>query len=168
MDATIDEMRPDDWPAVRAVFAEGIATGQATFETEAPDLPAWDAAHLAAPRLVARRGSEVAGWAALGPVSRRDCYAGVAEVSIYVAEHSRGRGVGGHLLRALVVAAEARGLWMLQAVVFPENEASVRLHLRGGFRVVGRRERIARREGVWRDTLLMERRSPTVGADVTP
>jgi phosphinothricin acetyltransferase len=168
MDVTIDEMRPDDWPAVRAIFAEGIVTGQATFETAAPDFPAWDAAHLAAPRLVARCGPEVVGWSALSPVSRRGCYAGVAEVSIYIAEHSRGRGVGGRLLGALVAVADARGFWMLQAVVFPENEASVRLHLRGGFRVVGRRERIARREGVWRDTLLMERRSPTVGTDVTP
>ncbi|MGD0485194.1 MAG: N-acetyltransferase family protein [Gemmatimonadales bacterium] len=168
MDVTIDEMRPDDWPAVCAIFAEGIATGQATFETAAPDFPAWDAAHLVTPRLVARGAGGVAGWAALSPVSRRSCYAGVAEVSIYVAERARGGRVGGRLLGALVAAAEAEGLWMLQAVVFPENEASVRLHLRGGFRVVGRRERIARRDGAWRDTLLMERRSPTVGTDVTP
>jgi L-amino acid N-acyltransferase YncA len=168
MDITIDAMRPDDWPAVRAIFAEGIATGQATFETEAPEFAAWDAGHLAAPRLVARCDAALVGWAALSPVSQRGCYSGVAEVSIYITKGARGRGVGTRLLEALVADAEARGLWMLQAAVFPENEASVLLHLRSGFRVVGRRERIARLDGLWRDTLLMERRSLTVGTEPRP
>jgi phosphinothricin acetyltransferase len=165
---TIDAMRPDDWLAVRAVFLEGIATGQATFETEAPGFPAWDAAHLAEPRIAARDAVGLAGWAALSPVSRRACYAGVAEVSVYVAARCRGRGVGTRLLAELVAASGYHGIWTLQAVVFPENPASVALHERAGFRLVGRRERIARLRGVWRDTLLLERRNPSVGTDTNP
>jgi len=158
-------MRPEDWPGVRAVFLEGVATGQATFETSAPEYPAWDAAHRAEPRLVAADAEGLAGWAALSPVSRRTCYAGVAEVSVYVAARCRGRGVGRRLLAALIAASERLDIWTLQAVVFPENPASVALHERAGFRLVGRRERIARLSGAWRDTLLLERRSPTVGTD---
>jgi L-amino acid N-acyltransferase YncA len=164
MPLTIATMTPGDWPAVRAIFEEGIAAGNATFETEAPDWPAWDAAHLTSVRLVAHAKDGSVGWAALSPVSRRRCYAGVAEVSVYVAERARGRGVGRALLDALVVASEGEGLWTLQAVVFPDNSASIRLHEACGFRVVGRRERIARLRGAWRDTLLLERRSPTVGS----
>lgn len=162
---TVQAMRPEDWPAVRAVFLEGVATGQATFETGAPEYAEWDATHLPEPRLVAADAAGFAGWAALSAVSRRACYAGVAEVSVYVAARCRGRGVGTRLLRDLVSAAERRGIWTLQAVVFPENPASVALHERAGFRLVGRRERIARLRGVWRDTLLLERRSSTVGSD---
>lgn len=162
---TVHAMRPEDWPAVRAVFLEGVATGQATFETGSPEYPAWDATHLAEPRLVAADAEGFAGWAALSPVSRRACYAGVAEVSVYVAARCRGRGVGARLLEELVAASERRGIWTLQAAVFPENPASVALHERAGFRLVGRRERIARLAGAWRDTLLLERRSPTVGTD---
>jgi phosphinothricin acetyltransferase len=157
---SIDTLQPADWPAVAAIFAEGIATGAATFETAVPPWEAWDAAHLPAPRLVARGAdSRVLAWAALVPASRRACYAGVAELSIYVAEDARGRGIGSALLEALVRAAEAAGFWTLQAVVFPENSASVALHERCGFRLVGRRERIAQLGGRWQDTLLFERRS---------
>lgn len=163
MDVTIEAMTAEDWPAVRAILLEGIATGLATFETEAPEYAAWDAAHLTAPRLVAREIDDILGWAALSPVSGRRCYAGVAEVSIYVGERWRGRGIGRLLLGELVAASEAEGLWTLQAVAFPENAASIALHERCGFRLVGRRERVARLHAEWRDTLLFERRSPIVG-----
>ncbi|CUS04821.2 Phosphinothricin N-acetyltransferase [Candidatus Promineifilum breve] len=152
-----------DWPAVRAIFEEGIATRQATFETAAPDWATWDAARLPVGRLVARRGRAVVGWAALSPVSSRAAYRGVAEVSVYVAAAARGQGVGRLLLSALVEASEAAGIWTLQAGIFPENEASVALHLGRGFRVIGRRERVACHYGVWRDALLLERRSRSVG-----
>lgn len=165
---TIRAMRPDEWPAVRAIFEDGIAAGNATFETEAPAYAAWDAAHLPAPRLVAEDSAGPAGWAALSPVSRRTCYAGVAEVSVYVAARCRGRRVGTRLLAELIAASERLGIWTLQAVVFPDNPASIRLHEACGFRVVGRRERVARLCGAWRDTLLLERRSPTVGTDSEP
>ena len=154
-------MRADDWPAVRAIYLEGIATGNATFETEAPPWETWDEKHLPKPRLVFRDEGRVAGWAALSRMSARACYAGVAEVSVYVRDDFRGRGIGSKLLRALVEQSEANGVWTLQASIFPENEASVQVHLRHGFRVVGRRERIAQQHGVWRDTLLMERRAKT-------
>jgi len=158
------EMRAEDWPDVRAVYAEGIATGQATFETEAPAWEAWDAAHLPFARLVARRpGGRVAGFAALCPVSARKAYAGVAEVSVYVGAEFRGRGLGRSLLGALVRESEAHGVWTLQASVFAENAASLALHEREGFRVVGRRERVAQLGGRWRDTVLLERRSRVVG-----
>ena len=163
MDVTIEELRPDDWPRVRAVYLEGIATGQATFETDAPEWAAWDRARLPAPRLVARAGAEVVGWAALSPVSTRRVYAGVAEVGIYVGAAHRGLGLGRALLAALVGASERCGIWTLQASIFPENEASLHLHRACGFREVGRRERIAQLGGVWRDTLLLERRSPVFG-----
>ena len=165
MEITIEELRPQHWPEVRAIYAEGIATGQATFETDAPEWAVWDAARLPAPRLIARVGAAVAGWAALSPVSPRRVYAGVAEVGIYVAAAHRGRGLGRALLAALVSASERCGIWTLQAGIFPENEASLRLHRACGFRDVGRRERIGRRDGVWRDTLLLERRSRVVGVD---
>ena len=163
MDYRIDVMRDEDWEQVRAIYLEGIATGHATFETEAPSWERWDAGHLRQPRLAARGGGEILGWAALSPVSKRRAYAGVAEVSVYVGGGGRGRGVGRALLEALVGESETCGIWTLQAGVFPENAASVRLHLRCGFREVGRRERIGRLHGVWRDTLLFERRSKVVG-----
>lgn len=149
----------DDWPAVRDIYQEGIDTGDATFETSAPDWEVWDAKHLASCRLVAREGGEVLGWAALSPVSARHVYRGVAEVSVYVSGRARGRGVGSMLLNRLVTASEEQSIWTLQASIFPENRASIALHLRAGFRIVGTRERIACREGRWRDTVLMERRS---------
>ena len=152
-------MRDDDWSAVRAVYLEGIASGNATFETEAPPWEAWDAKHLKTARLVFRDEDRVVGWAALSRVSQRSCYAGVCEVSVYVAAAARGRGIGSKLLGALVEQSEANGIWTLQASIFPENDASIQIHLRHGFRIVGRRERIAQLCGVWRDTLLLERRA---------
>lgn len=163
MNYRIDEMRGEDWEQVRAIYLEGVATGHATFETEAPSWERWDAGHLRQPRLVARGADGILGWAAVSPVSQRRAYAGVAEVSVYVGAGGRGRGVGRALLEALVGESEMCGIWTLQAGVFPENAASVRLHLRCGFREVGRRERIGRLSGVWRDTLLFERRSKVVG-----
>jgi L-amino acid N-acyltransferase YncA len=157
------EMTPSDWEGVRSVFAEGIATGQATFETEAPCPEEWDQSHLERPRLVAEAGGRVVGWAALSPVSGRCVYGGVAEVSVYVAAWARGRGVGKALLRRLVTDSERQGLWTLQAGIFPENQASVALHRACGFREVGRRERLGKLGGVWRDVLLLERRSRVVG-----
>jgi L-amino acid N-acyltransferase YncA len=156
----IAPMEAAHWNGVRDVYLEGIATGHATFQTEAPEWSAWDAAHHAHSRLVALDGDRVAGWAALSPVSARPVYAGVAEVSVYVAAAYRGRGVGRALLAALVESSEANGVWTLQAGIFPENTASVALHERCGFRAVGRRERLGRLHGTWRDVLLLERRSP--------
>lgn len=150
---------------MRAIYEEGIATGQATFETEAPSWEQWDSAHLPSGRLVAREGDLVVGWGALSPVSRRQCYAGVAEASVYVGGLARGRGVGRALLEHLIADSEAQGIWTLQGATFPENPASLRLQARCGFRVVGKRERIARMNGVWRDTLLTERRSGKVGVE---
>ena len=166
MKSVIEKMRPEHWPRVRAIYLEGVATGQATFETEAPGWERWDSSHLPFARLVALAdGGRVAGWAALGPVSSRKVYEGVAEVSVYVGEGFRGRGLGRALLEALVRESEAAGVWTLQASVFPENAASVALHLVCGFREVGRRERIGRHHGVWRDTVLLERRSRVVGVE---
>jgi L-amino acid N-acyltransferase YncA len=165
MDFVIDSLLTQDWEFVRAIYLEGIATGQATFESEAPDWERWDAGHLPQCRLVARSGDGILGWAALSPVSRREVYAGVAEVSVYVAVSARGFGVGGALMRALIEASERQGVWTLQSSIFPENHASVALHLKHGFREVGRRERIARHHGVWRDTVVLERRSRVAGVD---
>ena len=158
----LEPMRPEDWPAVRAIYEAGIATGNATFETTAPDWPAWDAAHLSDHRLVARDGGRVVGWTALALVSDRCVYAGVAENSIYVAPDAQGYGVGRALLTAVVASAERGGIWTVQTDIFPENQASVRLHQACGFRVVGVRERLGRLHGRWRDVLLLERRSPVI------
>jgi phosphinothricin acetyltransferase len=159
----IQPMVAADWPAVRSIYEEGIATRNATFETSAPDWEAWDAARRPDCRLVARFDREVVGWAALSPYSSRFAYRGVGEVSVYVAATARGQGVGRALLRALIESAEAAGVWTLQAGIFPENETSIRLHAAEGFRVVGRRERIGQIDGEWRDVVLMERRSASVG-----
>jgi phosphinothricin acetyltransferase len=165
MNHTIDSMRPEDWPQVRAIYQEGIATGHATFETAAPDWEHWDAGHLPGCRLVARREGKILGWAALSAVSRRQVYAGVAEVSVYVAADARGQGIGGRLMADLIAASEAGGIWTLQSSIFPENQASVTLHFKHGFCEVGRRRRIAKLHGHWRDTVLLERRSRIVGVD---
>jgi len=161
MTAAVQAMTPDDWPRVREIYLEGIATGNATFETAAPEWEAWDAGHLPHCRFTARVNGAIEGWAALSPVSNRCVYGGVAEVSVYVSAHSRGAGVGRALLLALVEASEAAGIWTLQAGIFPENAASLALFTRCGFRAVGRRERIGKHQGQWRDTLLLERRSPS-------
>ena len=156
-------METADWPAVREIFAQGIDSGDATFETAPPGWEEWDAAHLSAPRLVATVDGAVAGWAALSPVSERCVYGGVAEVSVYVGNAHAGRGVGTALLTRLVAESERVGLWTLQAGVFPENAASLALHARCGFRRVGIRERLGRAGDRWRDVVLLERRSPAVG-----
>jgi L-amino acid N-acyltransferase YncA len=155
---TIEPMTAAHWPAVRAIYEEGIATGDASFETAAPAWAAWDRGHLPGHRLVATRDGRVVGWAALSPVSDRCAYAGVAEVSVYVAAAAAGRGVGRALLDRLVAGAEAAGIWTVQAGIFPENRASLALHRRCGFRTVGVRERLGRLDGRWRDVVLLERR----------
>ena len=163
MATELREMLADDWEAVRSIYLEGVATGQATFETNSPSWEQWDAAHLSSPRLVAISDGAVLGWAALSRVSTRAVYAGVAEVSVYVHQSSRGQGIGSKLLQALVESSEQTGIWTLQASIFPENVASVSLHQSCGFRVVGTRRRLAKLNGVWRDTVLLERRSETAG-----
>lgn len=165
MKTSIKEMQPHHWSAVRQIYEEGIAGGHATFETKAPDYEQWDAAHLPDCRLIAVSGGQVVGWAALSPVSRRAVYRGVAEVSVYVAGDWQGRGIGKRLLQSLIQASEDAGIWTLQAGLFPENEASLGLHLACGFRLIGRREKIAQHHGRWRDTLILERRSRRVGRD---
>ena len=161
----IEPMRPEDWDGVRAIYLEGIATGEATFETEAPSWETWDRTHLSFARVVTREKDSVSGWAALSPVSARKAYAGVAEVSVYVAGAHRGQGIGRALLESLIAESEKNGIWTLQAAVFPENAATIALHKRCGFREVGRRERISKLNGVWRDTVLLERRSRQTGKD---
>jgi len=156
------ELRAGDWPAVRAIYEDGIRSGDATFETETPSWERWDAAHPEL-RLVAERDGSVVGWAALSPASARDCYRGVGEVSVYVAAEARGDGLGRALLDELVERSEQAGYWTLSAGVFPENEASLRLHKACGFREVGVRERLGELGGVWRDVVFLERRSTLAG-----
>ena len=155
----IRQLEPADWPDVARIYEEGILTGNATFETTVPSWDAWDSGHLARHRLVLTLDGDVVGWAALSPVSDRCCYSGVAEHSIYIAERARGLGFGRQLLAALIASSEDGGFWTLQSGVFPENEASIALHTALGFRVVGVRERLGRLHGVWRDVVLLERRS---------
>jgi phosphinothricin acetyltransferase len=162
---TIRPLVPGDYPRVREIYLEGIATGHATFETGAPEWEGWDRKFLKKCRLVAELDGEVLGWAGLSAVSDRCVYGGVAEVAVYVAGEARGRGVGTRLLAALVEASEEAGLWTLQAGIFPENVGSVRIHENCGFRVIGKRERLGKMGGRWRDVLLLERRSRTVGRD---
>ncbi len=153
----------EHWPNVKRIYEEGIATGNATFQTTAPEWEEWNSSHLSSCRLVAVENSELLGWAALTPVSGRCVYAGVAEVSVYVAASARGKGVGKQLLQALINESEQHDLWTLQAGVFPENSVSIKLHEACGFRVIGIREKIGEMNNVWRDTVLLERRSKTVG-----
>jgi L-amino acid N-acyltransferase YncA len=159
----ITRMRPEDWPAVREIYGEGVATGNATFETELPDWEKWDSAHHQDCRLIARKGEQILGWAALSPVSARRVYAGVAEVSVYVAAAARGTGVGKALLRMLIEESERHQVWTLQAGIFPENAASIALHKSCGFREVGVRRRIGKLGDTWRDVIFLERRSASVG-----
>jgi L-amino acid N-acyltransferase YncA len=155
-------LEPDDWASVAEIYWDGMRDGLATFETEVPSWETWDAAHLRDHRLVATLLGEVVGWAALSPASKRRCYLGVAENSVYVAREAQGLGIGRKLLDALIGNAEAAGIWTIQTSIFPENRASLALHERCGFRVVGSRERIGKRDGVWRDTVFLERRSEVI------
>ena len=158
----VDELTAGDWPAVSAIYADGIATRNATFETAVPSWGEWERAHMDDYRLVGRVDGEIVGWAALSRVSDRQCYRGVAEDSVYVRDGHHGQGVGRALLSALVSRAEAAGVWTIQAGVFPENLASLKLHVACGFRVVGVRERIGQLDGAWRDVVLLERRSKEI------
>ncbi|AJX96691.1 acetyltransferase family protein [Burkholderia pseudomallei PB08298010] len=161
MTISIRPMQPDDWLATRQIYLEGIATGNATFQTEAPSWEYWDTNHLQACRLVAENNGDVLGWAVLGAISSRLVYRGVAEVSVYVAERARGTGVGKALMQELVAQSQREGFWTLQSGIFPENHGSLALHRGAGFREVGRREKIAMLAGQWRDVVLLERRIPT-------
>lgn len=159
----IEEMKPEDWAVVREIYLEGIATGNATFQKEAPSWEQWHKGHANEGRIVARTADCLLGWAALSPVSSRCVYNGVAEVSVYVSTQHQGKGTGSLLLDALIKVSESNGYWTLQAGIFPDNVSSIKLHEKHGFRVVGRREKIGKMGGIWRDTLLLERRSKTVG-----
>ncbi len=156
-------MAASDWPEVEHIYSEGIATGDATFETATPSWATWDADHREDLRFVASIDGQVVGWVAAGPVSLRVCYAGVVEHSVYVAADQRGRGVGGVLLDRLISTSRDVGVWTIQSGIFPENAASLALHRSRGFRVVGRRERIARLHGAWRDVIMIERREQEQG-----
>jgi L-amino acid N-acyltransferase YncA len=163
MDIAIEKMSDSDWPTVAAIYKEGIATGHATFEDSVPAWCQWNAKHLPDCRLVTQAGGQVVGWAVLSPVSSRCVYKGVAEVSVYVKASVRGRSIGQALLKAMVEASEKAGIWTLQSGIFPENVASMTIHQQCGFRLVGYRERLGQMNGVWRDVVLMERRSKVVG-----
>jgi L-amino acid N-acyltransferase YncA len=164
MNITIRNMQPEDWPSVSSIYQQGISSGISTFETSVPEWEEWDKAHRKTCRFVAVSPENIViGWAVLSQISKRDAYHGVAEVSIYISEISRGQGVGKALLKRLVESSENDGIWTLQAGIFAENEASINLHLAFGFRVIGRRERIARLNGSWHDTVLLEKRSLIVG-----
>ena len=159
-DVRIEPMQSTDWPAVAAIYKEGLDTGHATFETTVPGWESWDAAHLREHRLVARLDGEVVGWVAASPVSTRCVYGGVVEHSVYVAQRARGNGVGRRLLQALIESTEAAGIWTIESGIFPENVASLALHESCGFRRVGIRERLGEHHGRWRDVVLLERRRP--------
>lgn len=159
----IDQMKAADWPMVAQIYKEGIETGIATFEQNIPAWEQWDQNHIKSCRLVARYNDEILGWAALSAVSSRCVYGGVAEVSVYVANNGRGKKIGEQLLRKLIAESEKQGYWTLQSGVFPENAASIGLHKKCGFRKIGYRERIGQLNGVWKDNILMEKRSETIG-----
>ncbi|MEV4537592.1 N-acetyltransferase family protein [Asanoa sp. NPDC049518] len=162
MEAQIRPLVPADWPAARRIYQAGLDTGEASFETVAPDWAAFDGSRRPSHRFVAMFDGRMAGWVAVSAVSSRPVYAGVVEHSVYVDPEARGRGVGAALLGALIASTERAGVWTIQSGVFPTNVASLRLHAAAGFRVVGTRERLGRRDGRWRDVVLLERRSPVV------
>ncbi len=159
----IRPMQASDWNAVARIYQDGIATGVATFETTVPTYESWNAAHMNSCRLIASEKDQILGWAALSPVSSRCVYGGVAEVSVYIGGTSRGKGVGTLLLQKLIEASEAEGLWTLQSGIFPENTGSIELHKKNGFRYIGKRERVGKLHGIWKDNLLFERRSEIIG-----
>lgn len=160
----VREMKASDWDEVSKIYAEGVSTGFATFEQNIPNFEDWDAAHLQQCRLIAEEDGKVLGWAALSPVSSRCVYGGVGEVSVYIASNSRGKGIGRSLLEQLILESEKAGLWTIQSGIFLENKASIKLHKKVGFRFIGKRERIGKtNDGVWKDNLLFEKRSNTVG-----
>ncbi|NJB71779.1 phosphinothricin acetyltransferase [Saonia flava] len=159
----IREMIANDWPTVSTIYADGIATGYATFETNIPEYDAWDNAHLKECRFVVEKNGAVLGWAALSPVSSRCVYGGVAEVSVYVATNSRGLSIGKLLMERLIEESENQGFWTLQSGIFPENTASIKLHEKMGFRYIGKRERVGKLAGSWKDNLLFEKRSEKIG-----
>jgi len=156
-------MTGSDWSAISRIYAEGIATGFATFETEIPNYETWDTAHMETCRIVALENKNILGWAALSPVSTRCVYGGVAEVSVYVGKKARGQGVGKLLMKTLIDKSEKDGIWTLQSGIFPENKGSIKLHEQMGFRYIGKRERVGKLNEVWKDNLLFERRSEVVG-----
>ena len=158
----VRELREEDWPAVRAIFEQGIATKNATFETEAPSWEAWNRSQLDGHRLVAVDDGRVVGWVAAHPVSSRPCYAGVVEHSVYVHDNWHGKGIGRALLERLIADTEQAGIWTIQTGIFPENEASLALHEKCGFRIVGTQERLGKLDGVWRDVVVVERRSKEI------
>ena len=158
----LEELRPEHWSEVERIYADGIATANATFETEVPSWEQWDRSHLSEHRFVAVRDGELVGWVAVSPVSDRCVYGGVVENSVYIDEQARGQGVGRLLLERLIASTETAGIWTIQTGIFPENEPSLRLHERVGFELVGRRKRLGKLNGVWRDVLLLERRSNLV------
>ena len=161
----VREMKASDWGEVSKIYADGVSTGFATFEQNIPNFEDWDAAHLQQCRLIAEEDGTILGWAALSPVSSRCVYGGVGEVSVYIAPNSRGKGIGKMLLEQLILESEKAGLWTIQSGIFPENQASIKLHKKVGFRFIGKRERIGKtKDGVWKDNLLFEKRSNTVGA----
>lgn len=162
---TIRPLDVPDWPMVQKIYQQGIDTGEATYETQAPEADVLRTKFLAAPQLVAEANGQVIGWAMLTAVSSRCVYGGVAETSIYIHSGYRGMGVGRALLAALVPLSEQQGFWTLQAQIFPENKASVAVHEQTGFRQVGYREKLGKRDGIWRDVLLLERRSAVTGND---
>lgn len=161
----IRTMRPPDWEAVKEIYEWGIATGNATFETSAPNFESWDALHLKFGRVVCLQDDKIVGWASLSAVSNRCVYGGVAEVSVYVHSDFKNKGAGQNLLNALIFESEANNIWTLQSGIFPENEVSVALHEKSGFRQIGLRERVGKLNGTWRDTLLLERRSNIIGIE---
>ncbi|RIV35255.1 N-acetyltransferase family protein [Flagellimonas lutimaris] len=162
---TVRSMKPSDWENVSRIYSEGIATGFATFETQTPTYDHWDQAHTEHCRLVAEKDGEIMGWAALSPVSSRCVYGGVGEVSVYISNKSRGKGVGKLLMEHLIKKSEKAGYWTIQSGIFPENIASIKLHEKMGFRYIGKRERVGKTHGVWKDNLLFEKRSDKIGID---
>ncbi|MFK7812687.1 MAG: N-acetyltransferase family protein [Maribacter sp.] len=162
-DIKLRKMEASDWEAVSKIYTDGIDTGFATFETNTPSYEAWNAAHMTACRIVAIENEKILGWAALSPVSSRCVYGGIGEVSVYVGNDSRGKGVGKLLIERLIKESEAEGLWTIQSGIFPENKGSIELHKKVGFRYIGKRERVGKLDGVWKDNLLFEKRSETVG-----